>query len=94
MKVCKAPKHIHQTNQPSNLDLNNMFIGNIQIDSVKHNRDIRTAVDTGILVVTKPHHRRYRKVMFKLNTGAQANVLPKWQYKSCSLQPTSWNHHQ
>ena len=89
MKVCKAPKRLHQVDQSSDMDLDNLFVGDIQIDSLQDDKETRSEIVTNIPVVTKPYHTRYSKVAFKVDTGAQANVLPKWQYQQLFHHITS-----
>ena len=84
-KVCKAKK-IHQLDSGETVaDVNGLFIGHVQIDSLHSEKDKRTEVVTSIPVVTKPYHKRYTNVMFKVDTGAQTNVLPHSTF--CELFP-------
>ena len=87
-KVCKYSSHnsrkdVHSVyTDHTDASLDQLFVGSIEINSIQsQNNQPTTEIKKNILVVTKPYHRRYTSINFKVDSGSQANILPKSVYQ-------------
>ena len=83
----RKPVHeVHAESANPTLGLDNLFVGSVESHQLGTSNTTSVAKEprkeamAKIPVITKPNHRHHTSVLFKLDSGAMADILPKAVY--------------